>query len=128
MSNSITKTAQQPIWRDRAARIGLGLAVSLNLLLFVLVLLTYQQLNEAMASASGISGAVDGTIAPNAGQPFNVLILPIIGLVSWLVGLALGAFYYNARKDRPMAYIVWAAVVLIGLATWVPILSLIFDV
>lgn len=127
MSNSTTKTVWQPIWRDRAARIGLGLAVILNLLLFVMVLLTHQQLSEAMASAGDISDAIDGTIAPNAGQPFNVLILPIIGLVSWLVGLALGAFYYNVRKDPPMAYIVWAAVVLVDLATWVPALSLIFD-
>ena len=55
MSNSTTETARQPIWRDRGARLSLGLAVILNLLLFVIVLLTRQQLNEAdCVSAGGV--------------------------------------------------------------------------
>lgn len=117
MSNSSTEAVRQPIWQDRSAQISLGLAIILNLILFLLVLLAYQQLNEAAANSA----------APNAGGSFNVLILPIIGLASWVVGGALGAFYYNVRDDAPMANIIWAAVVLIGLATWVPALSLILN-
>jgi len=122
MSNSATETAGRPIWRDRTAQISLGLAIVLNLFLFILVLLAYRPLNQA---ANDLSAAAEAATAPNAGGPFNVLILPIIGLVSWLAGGALGAYYYNRRADAPMAYIIWAAVALIGLATWVPALSLI---
>jgi hypothetical protein len=129
MSNSATEKVGQPLWQDRAAQVSLGLAILLNLILFLVVFLAHQQLNEAVTAGSvaagGISGAVDPAPAPNAGAPFNVLILPIIGLVSWIVGGALGAYYYSPRTDAPMAYIVWAAVALIGLATWVPVLSLI---
>ena len=119
MSNSATETAGRPIWRDRTAQISLGVAIVLNLFLFILVLLAYRPLNQAASDLSATANA------PNTGGSFNVLILPIIGLVSWLAGGGLGAYYYNRRADAPMAYIIWAAVALIGLATWVPALSLI---
>jgi hypothetical protein len=124
MSNSATETTRQPIWQDRAAQASLGLAIVLNLFLFILVLLAYRPLNQA---AAGLSGAIDPATALNAGGPFNVLILPIIGLVSWLAGGALGVYYYNARSEAPMAYIIWSVVALIGLATWLPALSLILN-
>jgi hypothetical protein len=118
MSNATTETVTRPIWRDRAAQISLGLAMLLNLLLFVLVLLAHQQLNEAMDAAAG---------APDNGQAFNSLVLPIIGLVTWVIGGALGAFYYRIRGEAPMAYIIWAAVAFIQMTTWVPVLTMIVD-
>ena len=76
------------------------IAIVLNLLLFILVLLAHRTLNEA---AGDLSAAVDAAAAPNADGPFNVLILPIIGLVSWLAGGTLGVYYYARRADAPMA-------------------------
>jgi hypothetical protein len=131
MSNSATEATDRPILKDRAAQISLGLAIILNLFLFLLIILAYQRLNEAVAAYSVAVGdtaaAVDLSATPNAGGPFNVLVLPIIGLVGWLVGGVVGAYYYSARADAPMAYIVWASAVLIGLATWLPALSLIMN-
>jgi hypothetical protein len=114
MSNTSTETAGQALWQDRIAQISLGLAVVLNLLLFVLVLLARQRLDEAIAASNG-------------GGPFNVLMLPIIGLVAWIVGGVLGYFFYTVRDEPPIAYIIWGTVVLIELATWVPAVALIIN-
>lgn len=95
---------------------SLGLAIVLNVILFALILIANRQLEEAIANT------------PEAGPLTNALILPVIGLVAWLVGGALGAFFYFARNEAPIAYIVWGAVVLIELATWVPALALMIDV
>jgi hypothetical protein len=113
-------TAGPAIWRDKAAQISLGLAVVLNLLLFVLVLLTHQQLEDAVTAAEAAAG-------PGTGGQYSTLILPIIGLASWLSGGALGAYYYRWRVEAPIAYIIWGAVVLIEVATWVPVLTLIVN-
>jgi Mn2+/Fe2+ NRAMP family transporter len=98
------------------ARISLGLAIALNLLLFVVILFARPGLDEAIT----LSNAVPGEAA------YDALILPIIGIAGWVVGGALGLFYYNARDEAPMAYIIWGTVVLIELATWVPAITLIF--
>jgi uncharacterized BrkB/YihY/UPF0761 family membrane protein len=104
-------------WRNRLTQISLGLAIVLNLLLFILVLTTNQQLQEAIAG--GISGS-----ANRFGAPSDALILPVIGLVSWIIGGALAYFYFKMRNEAPMATIILGAVILIELATWVPVLSL----
>lgn len=117
MSNSPARTAAQALWHDRVARVSLGLAIALNLLLFALVLLAKQSLDEALAASSA---------GPTGGR-HEALIVPIIGLVAWIVGGGLGAFYHNVRDEAPIAYIIWGAVVLIELATWVAVLNLIID-
>jgi len=120
MSESPTETYSPVFWRDRATQISLGLAIALNLLLFILVLATNRQLEEAIAGR--ISGG-----AGRFGAPSSALILPIIGLVSWLIGGALAYFYFKGRNEASMAVIIWGTVVLIELATWEPILNLLTD-
>ena len=123
MANSSTATAVQNIWQDRATQVSLGLAIVLNLLLFGLVILSNDRLATAIAdSGTGSGAAADGV--DRFGSPSNAFILPIIGLIAWLLGGALG-IYYSVRNEVPIAYTVWSTVVLIELATWVPILALI---
>ena len=122
MSESATQTAGPAFWQDRATQISLGLAIALNLLLFALVLLANQQLEEAVAGAVNISDGADRFAAPA-----NALILPIIGLLSWLIGGVLAYFYFSVRDEAPMATIIWGAVILIEVATWVPVLNLLID-
>ena len=118
MSDSLTETANKAFWRQRATQIGLGLSIALNLLLSALVLLTSQQLEQAIAGATGVD---------SFGAPSNALILPVIGLVSWVIGGALAYFYVSLRNEAPMATIIWGTVILIELATWVPVLNLLID-
>lgn len=115
MSNMATETTKPNIRQDRVARISLGSAIALNLILFALVLLANQQLSDAIAGA------------PDVGRPPNAYVLPVIGLVAWLVGGALGAIFFIARDEAAIAYIIWGSTVLIQLATWVPALALLIN-
>lgn len=113
----MTKLIASATWRtlsqDRVAQLTLGLAILLNMALFAFVLLANRRLAQA--------------IADSATAPPSVFILPVIGLVAWLLAGVLGYYYYAIRDETPVAYIVWGATVLIQLATWVPALSLITD-
>lgn len=120
----MAKLTAPQTWRnlsqDRAARLTLGLAILFNIALFALVLLANQRLTEAIADASSAPGDVDQFRVPS-----SAFILPIIGLVAWLLAGVLGYYYYAVRDENPVAYTVWGVTVLIQLATWVPVLSLI---
>ncbi|HSG16894.1 MAG TPA: hypothetical protein VLE70_11315 [Anaerolineae bacterium] len=122
MVNSTTPPAGRALWHDRAAQGTLGLAIVLNILLFILVFVAADRLADAVAVSGSSSGSAD-----RFGAPSNALILPIIGLVAWLSAGALGCFYYVARSQRPIAYTIWGAIVLIELATWVPVLALLLN-
>ena len=123
MANSTTTGSGRAIWQDRAAQATLSLAIVLNIALFALVFVTNDQLSEAIAGSAGVSGSGDPFSSPS-----SALILPIIGLVSWLLAGALGLFYYTTRDQASIAYTIWGAAVLIELATWVPVLGLITGV
>lgn len=116
---SISAMSERPdfyvsrIWEDRIARvlIIIGLVVSLALI--------------------GYLGVLAGTL-PNQvpfgfdplGQPSPIvptgrlLLLPLIGALCWVVDLVLGAWIYRNMEDRVLAYIVWAAAVLVGGILW----------
>jgi hypothetical protein len=117
MANSTAPETSRAIRRDRTAQATLGLAIVLNILLFVLVFLTYDQLTESMA------GSVGGS--QRFSSPSSAFILPIIGLVSWLSAGILGFFFYSTRDQATIAYTIWGVAVLIQLATWVPIVNLV---
>lgn len=118
MANSTAPPAGRAIWRDRVTQGTLGLAIILNILLFILVVLTAGRLADAITASGGMD---------RFGAPSNALILPIIGLIAWLSGGALGYFYYQARGQKSIAYSIWCAIVLVELATWVPVLALLLN-
>jgi hypothetical protein len=119
MANTTAPKNARVIWQDRLAQLTLGLTIVLNMALFILVFLTYDQLTEAIA----------GSVASDDrfGLPSSALILPVIGLVSWLLAGALGFFYHARRDQASIAYTVWGAAGLIQLAVWVPVLRLIIS-
>jgi uncharacterized membrane protein len=59
------------------------------------------------------SGAPD-PMAP----PGRLLLLPMIGGLCWLADLVVGAWIYRRDQDRPLAYAMWAAAVLVGGLLW----------
>ena len=122
MANSASSSTGRPVWQDQAAQGTLVPAVILNFLLFILVLVTHDRLADAIAASGSSSGSVD-----RFGAPSNALILPIIGLIAWVSAGALGYFYYIARDEKSIAYTVWGAIILIELATWVPVLALLLN-
>lgn len=122
MSDSTTGAAVKAPWQDRTAQVTFLLAVALNLLLFILVLLAREPLEQGITTAGG------DRFGTPVGDPYSALILPIIGLIAWLAGGLLGYFYYKVRDEAPVAYIVWGAVVVIELATWAPAISLIINI
>ena len=122
MANSTSSSTGRPVWQDQATQGTLGPAVILNLLLFILVLVAYDRLADAIAASGGSSGSVD-----RFGAPSNAVILPIIGLIAWVSAGALGYFFYSARDEKTIAYTVWGAIILIELATWVPVLALLLN-
>ena len=123
MADSTEPLNGRALWRDRGAQVTLGLAVVLNILLFLLVILTNDRLAESIANSGTKLGSVD-----RFGPPSSAIILPVIGLITWLLAGALGFFYYAVRDEASIAYTVWGASALVVLATWVPVLGLIFDV
>jgi uncharacterized membrane protein len=64
-------------------------------------------------------------ITDRTGSPFGLLILPLIGLIAWILAALIGYYYHQVRRDEPVAYIVWGATVLIEVATWVGLLNLV---
>ena len=51
--------------------------------------------------------------------------LPLAGLLTWALNGALGLFFYLTDRNRPVAYIFWAATVAIEIAAWIAVVSLI---
>jgi len=118
MAKSTAPTTLRTVTQDRAAQFTIGPAILLNILLFILVLLSHDRLVETMTASN------------NAGQfssPSSAFVLPIIGAVAWLLTSALGYYYYGIRDEAPVATIVWGTAIVIQLATWVPIMSLIIN-
>ncbi len=107
------------IWHDRILRICLGAILSLNGLLFALLTILISRLPTEMALHLDAQRQID-----RFGSPAGLFLLPLTGFVTILVAVALGWFYYQNRREKPLAYIVVGAAVLIELATWVALAGL----
>jgi len=108
------------IWHDRIFGICLGATFLLNSLLFALLTILINRLPAEMALHFDAQGQID-----RFGSPASLILLPLTGLITFLVAIALGWFYYQNRSQKPLAYIVVGAAVLIELATWVALAGLI---
>ncbi len=107
------------IWRDRLAQICLALALFLNGLLFAFLTGVMGRLPSEIALHFDEFGQGD-----RFGSPTGLFVLPVIGLIAWVVSGLLGWFFYEVRREKPVAYIVWSTTVVIELATWVAIIGL----
>lgn len=91
------------IWQDRIAHLCLIVPALLNLLLFAAITTLY------------------ATFLPN--QAAHWLSLPFIALLLWLFNGIIGWLFYEARQEKPIAYLVWSTTILIQIAAWVGFLS-----
>jgi hypothetical protein len=108
------------MWQDRPLRRLYGLSLALSVLLMLALLLAASWLPEEVSLHFSVSGPVDRT-GPAAG----LLTLPIIGLLCWLLAVALAWNYLVRAGERPIAMLLGGAAVAVQLAAWAAAVQLI---
>jgi hypothetical protein len=101
------------LWADLGARVLVLAGLCLPLLLLGYLVVRAPSLPAQVPFGFDPSGAPD-PMAP----PGRLLLLPMIGGLCWLVDLVVGAWIYRRDQDRPLAYAMWAAAVLVGGLLW----------
>jgi hypothetical protein len=101
------------MWNDQLARGLLLGGLILNLLLLGFLAVRAPALGGSVPFGFGPGGA-PGPLAP----PGRLLLLPLIAGLCWLGDLALGAWLYRRDRERPIAYAVWAAALVVGGLFW----------
>ncbi len=101
------------LWRDRLAHGLWGSAVLLNALLFFYLCAIYGRLPISVPLHFNALGLPD-----RMGTPANLFMLPLIGLITWLVNGVVGVFFYQWQQERPLALICWGTAVVIQLVAW----------
>jgi hypothetical protein len=107
------------LWRDPWARALLLIGTTLPLLLLGYLGVRAGSLPEAVPFGFDPLGVPEAV-----GSPGRLLLLPLIGGLCWAVDFALGSAFYRREQDRPLAYAVWAAAVVVDVLLWGAALSL----
>jgi hypothetical protein len=101
------------LWSDRAAQVLLLVGIALPL-----TLLGYLALNVP-SMPTGVPFGFEPSGAPNpVAPPGRLLLLPMIGGLCWITDFAVGAWLYRQEKDRPLAYAMWGAAIVVGGLLW----------
>ncbi len=108
-----------PIWRDRVAGTALFTATLLNGGLFAFLTLIYARLPLALTLTVDQAGIVTRTV-----PPVNLFVLPVLGLIASVSNGVLGTYFYQIRGERPPAYLLWGASIIVQLITWVALLTI----
>lgn len=101
------------LWWDRLAHGLWGSAVLLNGLLFFYLCVIYGRLPISVPLHFNALGLPD-----RMGTPANLFVLPLVGLITWLVNGVVGVFFYQWQQERPLALICWGTAVFIQLVVW----------
>lgn len=112
-------TLKEAIRTDRAAQVTLALAAVLNALLFIYLAVQVGRLPAEIPLHFNRLGQVD-----RLGPPAGLFLLPLAGLLAWLVNGAIGWWFYLGRKERPLALVLWGAAVVVQVAAWAAVLGL----
>ncbi len=96
-----------PLWRDRSALALIGAGLLGLLVMFGVLCFRYPALSADLPLHFDVSGIPD-RIAAKSG----LFALPVIGLLTWLVNLALGVWAYR-RVQVGGAYLLWGGAVAI---------------
>jgi hypothetical protein len=101
------------LWNDRLAQVLVLMGLALPLLL-----LGYLALRVPTLPAI-VPFGFDTTGSPNPlAPPGRLLLLPMIGGLCWIADFTVGAWLYRRTKDRPLAYAVWGAAIVVGGLFW----------
>jgi hypothetical protein len=112
-------TFKEVIRADRAVQVTLALAAVLNLLLFIYLAVQAGRLPAEVPLHFNRLGQVD-----RVGPPAALFILPLAGLLAWLINGVIGWWFYLGRAERPVALILWGAAVVVQVAAWAAVLGL----
>ena len=112
-------TFREAIRADRAAQVTLVLAAVLNVLLFVYLAVQVGRLPAEVPLHFNRLGQVD-----RLGPPAGLFVLPLAGLLAWLVNGLAGWWFYLGRQERPVALVLWGAAVVVQVAAWAAVLGL----
>lgn len=107
------------LWSDQAARwlVPVGLLVWLTLLGYLGFM--------APRLPAEVPFGFDALGQPLAYvPPGRLLLLPMIGAISWLGDIFLGAWLFRQKEERRLAYIVWAMPLLQGGILWMATLQM----
>lgn len=91
------------VWDDRPARWFLIAGLILTVLLLIVVAL-------AIPSTPSVSlgfNAQGQPLPPVPGE--QLLLLPVLGILIYLVNLLAGIYFYRRESDRPVAFLLWIA-------------------
>lgn len=109
---------QWSFWDDWPAQLLLTAAILFNLALFAYLTAVYGRLPDQVALHFNRLGEVD-RLAP----PGKLFVLPLIGLIAWIVNGLWGWIFYQQEQKLP-AYLLWGTAVLIQLGVWGAVLGL----
>lgn len=106
------------LWRDRSAQMLIAVGLILLLAMFGVLAFRYPGLPTAVPLHFDVRGVPD-RIAAKSG----LFALPVIGLLTWLVNLAIGIVLYR-RAQREAAYLLWGGAVVVQAIAGLALLSL----
>ncbi len=108
-----------PIWQDQTAHLLLLLPTFVNLLLFAYLTIIYSRLPTPLAIQFDAAGQ-----ALRLRQPLILFTLPLAGLAAILGNSVAGWLFYQWRREKALAYLIWAASLVVQIAIWVAVLGL----
>ncbi len=96
----------QRVWSDRLARWTMLAGLGMTLVCFVLAALI-------IPTRQSISLGYDAARQPlDPVSPERILLLPLLGSVTYTIDLIAGLFFYRREDQRKVAYLLWASSVL----------------
>lgn len=94
------------VWSDRAARVLVLAGAALTVALFVLISLAIPGMDTASLGFTS-----SGQPVP-AGPAVQLLLLPVLGVLTFVIDSIGGGFFYRYDPWRPVAYVLWGSGVL----------------
>ena len=109
-----------PLWYDRLGWVLLVAGVGLLLLLIGWLCFHFHSLPWVIALHFDANGTPD-----RLGPRWQIFILPLIGLLTWLFNGILGGIFYRQKQERVISYVLWGGAVWVQLLAWVAAVGLI---
>jgi len=110
----------QDVLQDQYARICLIVSLVLTLVMVVSATLLIP-LRSTLSLGINVSGAVLDPV-----PAVQLLILPLLGSLAFILNVAVGLYFYRHEPQRPVAYVVWTAAMLTPFLLTLAILWIVF--